>query len=93
MPIKKKMVAKSVVRINYPESASIYNFLSDSDITSKTVLKEFADARKEDGIVKFSLGVDEDGDLVRLDIFNGSQIKAFVPFLVPAKYVQSIRGM
>lgn len=100
MPAKKKVenekskedkpVVKSIVRINYPEATSIYEYYSDIDATNKNVLKKFNDARNADALVQFNAGANEDGDVI---VSKASQVPCLIPCVIPARFIQSIRGL
>ena len=83
-------VVKSIVRINYPEATSIYEYYSDIDATNKNVLKKFNDARNADALVQFNAGANEDGDVI---VSKASQVPYLIPCVIPARFIQSIRGL
>lgn len=93
-PAKKKQTIKKVetnvvrttFRVDYPDTTSILIMFSNMSIDDLT--NEYSEARLKDDILKISVGLNKNEG--EANYYN--QIDHFASMLIPAKYIQSIRG-
>lgn len=97
-PIKKKAdveeeekepreLIQAVIRINYPEATSVIEVLSD--MSFDTLKKKYGTARSKDEVMEVSVGVDWVNEQLA---YRTSDLAYFTSMLIPARYIQSIRG-
>ena len=76
---------KTTFRVAYPDSG-VYIMFSNMSIDDLAV--DYGDARLEDEVLTINVGLTEkEGTANYYD-----DVDHFVPMLIPAKYIQSIRG-
>ena len=97
-PIKKKAdveeeekepreLIQAVIRIAYPEATSVIEVLSDMPFD--TLKKKYGTARSKDEVMEVSVGVDWVNEQLA---YRTSDLAYFTSMLIPARYIQSIRG-
>ena len=77
---------KTAIRVNYPGASSIVTYFSNMPVDDFT--NGYAEARLKDGVLKIAIGAQDDGKPAYYQV----SVVNFVSMLIPARYIQSIRG-
>lgn len=78
---------KTAIRVNYPGASSIVTYFSNMPVDDFT--NGYAEARLKDGVLKITIGAQDDGEPAYYQI----SVVNFVSMLIPAKYIQSIQAI
>lgn len=81
-----EMKVNAQFRINYPDSASIFQCYGNYSFDDKSIA-ELIKAYKEKTLVEIYLGVRFDGEIA----FNLNEVDRFSRMIIPVEYIQSIR--
>lgn len=85
---KKEEVARSLIRVNYPESTMVLNYYSSAEVNDD-LLNEFEKKRSTQKVISIPIGIDNEQNAS----WEINKIISFKPLLIPAEYIQSIRGL
>lgn len=86
--VKKEEVARSLIRVNYPESTMVLNYYSSAEVNDD-LLNEFEKKRSTQKVISIPIGIDNEQNAS----WEINKIASFKPLLIPAEYIQSIRGL
>ncbi len=81
-----EMKVNAQFRINYPDSASIFQYYGNYSFDDKSIV-ELIKAYREKSLVEIYLGVRFDGEIA----FNLKEVDHLSQMIIPVEYIQSIR--
>ncbi|MES5123078.1 hypothetical protein [Lactobacillus crispatus] len=87
--VKQEMKAQSVISYKFPDSS--YTLTALTPFSADSLIEKFETGLKEDGVFSTLTGLDSDFNIVPVEHIK--DIKYWVSFGIPAKYIRFISGV